>query len=92
MYNKFFKLEHIAHKKSNYALRMIMSEIGLHSFSTYIQLIISSALCTRKDCRENNKIMDHQKSHLFNCFLYKLQILIIKTIFAKTASVNLGFL
>ena len=28
---------------------MIISEIGLHSFSTYIQLIISSSLCTRKD-------------------------------------------
>ena len=49
MCNKFFKLEHTAHKKSSYALRMIMSEIGLHSFSAYIQLILSSSLCTRKD-------------------------------------------
>ena len=32
---------------------------------------------------ENNKIMGHQKSHLFNCFLFKLQMLIIKTSFAK---------
>ena len=49
MCNKFLKLEHIAHKKSSYALRMIRSEIGVHSFSTYIQLILSSSLCTRKD-------------------------------------------
>ena len=49
MCDKFLKLEHIAHKKSSYALRMIMSEIGLHSFSTYIQLSLSSSLCTRKD-------------------------------------------
>ena len=49
MCNKFLKLGHIAYKKPSYALRMIMSEIGLHSFSTCIQLIISSFLCTRKD-------------------------------------------
>ena len=35
MCNKFLKLEHIAHKKSSYALHMIMSEVGLHSFSIY---------------------------------------------------------
>ena len=28
MCNKFLKLEHIAHKKSSYALRMIMSEMA----------------------------------------------------------------
>ena len=49
MCNKFLKLEHIAHKKSSYALRMILSETGLHSFSTYIQLILSSSLGMRKD-------------------------------------------
>ena len=40
MCNKFLNLEHIAHKKSSYALRMIMSEIGLHSFLTYIRIRI----------------------------------------------------
>ena len=49
MCNKFLKLEHIAHKKSSYALRMIMSETGLHSFLTYIEFILSSSLCMKKD-------------------------------------------
>ena len=49
MCNKFSKLEHIAHKKSSYALHIIMSETGLHSFLTYIQLILPSSLCTKKD-------------------------------------------
>ena len=88
MSNKFLKLEHIAHKKSSYTLRMILSEIGLHSFSTYTHFILSSIIIVVHEERlamscENNKIMDHQNSHLFNCFLYKLQILIIKTIFEK---------
>ena len=49
MCNKLVKLEYIAHNKSSYALRMIMSEIVLHSFSTCIQLILSSSFCMRKD-------------------------------------------
>ena len=47
MCNKFLKLEHIAHKKLSYALRMIMSEIGLRIFSTYI--------CSRRRNRPVNK-------------------------------------
>ena len=46
MCNKFLKLEHIAHKKSSYAQRLIMSETGLHSCSTCIQRILSN-FCAR---------------------------------------------
>ena len=66
MCNKFLKLEHTA--KSSYALRMIMSEIGLHCFLTYIQLILSSSLCTRKDLAmscENNKISWITRNRIF---------------------------
>ena len=72
MYNKFLKLEHIAHKKSSYALRMIMSEISLHSFSTYIQLVLSSSFVHEETLAmscEDNRIMDHQKSIFLNVFL-----------------------
>ena len=64
MCNKFLKLEH---KKSSYALRMIMSEIGLHSFSTYIQIILSSYLCTRKDWQCHYKKRFLQKLHRWIC-------------------------
>ena len=95
MHNKFLKLDYIVHKKSSYALRMIMSGTGLHSFSTYICTTYPIIIFVHEErltmsC-ENNKVMDNQKLHRFNCFLYKLQILMIKTIFAKTASVDLGF-
>ena len=82
------------HKKSSYALCMIMSKIGLQFLNIYLTYPIIIFVHKERlamSC-ENNKIMDHQKLHLFNCFLYKLQILIIKTIFAKAASVDLGFL
>ena len=91
MCNKRLKLEHTAHNKSSYALHMIRSKTGLHS-TTYSIVIFVHEERLAMPC-ENNKIMDHQKSHLFfNYFLYKLQILIIKTIFANTASLDLGFL
>ena len=72
MCNKFLKLEYTAHKKSSYALCMIMSEIGLHSFSTYIQLSYLIVIFVHEvrqaiSC-ENNKIMDHQTLHLFVFF------------------------
>ena len=103
MGNNFLKLEHIhvAHKKSSYTLRMIMSVTRLHSFSTYMQLILSSSLCARKDWLCLVRIMvSWITRNRFNCFLYKLQILIKKKkrkkkkkkIFAKIASVDLCFL
>ena len=71
-----------------------MPEISLHSFSTYIHLILSSSLCTRKDWQCLVGIIKAwiTINRIFNCFLYKWQSLIIKTIFAKTATVDLGFL
>ena len=64
MCDKFLKLEHIAHKKSSYAVRMIMSEIGLHSvstFTTYHIIIFVHEERLAMSC-ENNKVMDHKKS------------------------------
>ena len=68
---------------------MIMSEIGLHSFSTYIITFVHEERLAMS-C-ENNKIMDHQKSHLFSGFLYKLQILMIRTILQKLHRYILAF-
>ena len=72
MCNKFLKLEHITHKKSSCALRMVMSEIGLHSFSTYIQLILSSSLCTRKDWQCLVRVINYGSPEIAS--LFSLQI------------------
>ena len=38
-------------------IRMITSEIGLHSFLTYIQLNLSSSLCKRKEWHNHMRII-----------------------------------
>ena len=76
-------------------IRKITFEIGLHSFLTYIQLNISSSLCTRKECHNNVRIIKQllTETTFFNVFPidpnfdYKN-----KTIFAKIASVDLGLI
>ena len=44
-------------------IRMITSEIGLHSFLTYIQVEQLSSLCTRKEWHNHVRIKKNKKKN-----------------------------
>ena len=75
--NKHLNIEKTVCKKSIYALRMITSDIALHNFLKYIQLNLSSSLCSRKDWQNHVRII--KPCIIRNHMLLKLQIWFVRS-------------